>query len=114
MQNTARFDNVTDTFKHVTDTVAGNTKTGMDFFTQAAGFWTNFADRGVREMREAFEQVAQETVPMTRRNFERTQRFVDDQARRGMDLLRKAFEAAATADIAQRYQMVGQLWNESF
>lgn len=107
-------DILSDMFQQACDSFNKTMKTGAKFQQDVARFWTDAAGKNVEEMRDQFENVAQEAFPFNKKNLERFQRLFDEQTQQTLEMLRQTFDSGRPTDIQEMFQRTSELWRTSF
>jgi len=111
---TASTDFMTDSFKQMSDCLAGTLEVGTDFFQRTAEFWTDAAAKNAQTFRKQWETFNGQAAPLARSNIERLQKLFEQQCQRGLELMRLNVDTQPTADPAELFDRTVELWRNSF
>jgi hypothetical protein len=76
--------------------------------------WSEQVNRRSAEARERFEATADELAPLMRKSCDRFSRLMDEQAQRGVHLVRETFDPAVPANPSEAMDRMATLWRTSF
>jgi hypothetical protein len=104
---------VSDLFEQAASTFGDALKAGVKIQEEVGKFWTDTLDQcPVQEWQKKSRAIVSETIPAARKNAEQWLKAVEENYRRSLALLKKAFdgEQANPKDFASKTQ---QLWQET-
>lgn len=90
--NTFNMNFATDMMKTWTDGFAKATQTATRFFDETTRTMTETGNQRSSEFQGQFDKMAEEFTPLTRKNSDRTQRFMDEQTQRGTKFFHESFD----------------------
>ena len=90
-------------------------KAGVKVQEQVASFWTDALDKATPspEWQKKSRSFVGEVVPAAQKNAEEWLKLMEQNYRRSMDLLKKAFDAGATASVTDLQSRTQALWESS-
>lgn len=104
----------TQTFTQWGEILNSAIETGLKFQEESSRFWTNLYNQGAETVRGRWQRVADELMPLNNKNTDRFQKLFHEQADRGMNLLRQAFDVCKVRTPAEWTDRAGEFWRASF
>lgn len=108
----------TDSFKTMTDTFSKSFDAGVRMQEDAFRMVTDMSTRATEEFRNRVEKMADDVLPMSKKNMDRFQRMFDETAQRATNLVRTSMDlnpavrpVATPAEIMDR---TFSMWKASF
>jgi len=98
MATTTQTTSMFNPFQMAAESVQATLQAGMKFQQDAARMMGEglFDGKMLEDSRRRFETMTTESMDLFRKNAERTQKMVEENTRRGLDLMRQGFETAMT------------------
>lgn len=114
MNTNQQRDMFNDMVQQFNDNFGSAMRTSMRFYEDSMRFFTDAARRNNEQFRARFDKASEEFNPVVRKNMDRATRLVDEQAQRGMDLIRQTGEVFAGRQPSDMYDRMFALWRDSF
>lgn len=105
---------VTDMFRHTTDMVNQAVAAGVKFQEETTRFWNDTYGRNMDQFFDQMNKVGRGFGPTFRKNLQRYHRNIDEQADKGLDLVRQSFDSAEAAFDDGFMDKTMDMWRSSF
>jgi len=113
---TAMFnDTMTTMFKQATDSFRSAFETGVRIQSETTkAMFQPLMNDGMADFATRSQKMTEETTRLVQKNFTESQKFMDTQAQKSMDMLKKAFDAATPSEKNDMFTATQNLWQNSF
>jgi len=102
-------------FDEAMRTYEQNFKTGMKMQEEAGKWWTNMFNQATspQDWQRRVSRMADDWLPSTQKNMEESLKLIDQNNRVGVDLLKKAVQAAQTTTLTESQVRWLDFWEAS-
>jgi len=113
--NAQKESRLTSMFDQTVQTFSEAMKTGVKFQEDMAKWWSDALEQGgpVQESQKRFRALVSEAIPAAQKNAEEWLKIVEQNYRRAMDLLKKAFDSDGSGTAKDLQARTRELWEAS-
>jgi len=105
---------VADMFRHNMDAFNQAVSAGVKLQEQTTQFFNDTYGKAIDQVFCQAEKFGREALPTAKKNVERIHRTFDDQAKKGLDVMRQSFETAESAFDDGWADKTMEMWRSSF
>lgn len=98
------------TFTSVADTFSESMRAGVRMQDETMKFWNGVLGQNTEDCRARFDRM----FDLTRENADRAVKLFDDQAQKGLYLMRQGFELGTAKTPTEYFDKVNTIWRSSF
>ncbi len=103
-----------DTFEKMSENFNSAFDMALKFQRDSMRFWTDAMSGQCQSAGEQFKQVADEFGPTVQKNMDRFGKLVEEQANRGVEMIRKSFDGGMPKNAQEANDRWLEMWKASF